>query len=75
MDSDNELISKCLDCLIDKFGYIETVRFISQIRNQPSEPADFRKELYKGMTLDEMLEAAAEYERENPPKFKNAVII
>ena len=41
-------------------------RFISAVIKESSNYTEFRKTLFKGMTLDQIVEEASAYDEENP---------
>ena len=61
-----ELLDRGMKCLRDGLGDIESEEFISIIIRERFDYTKWRENLYDGMSMEELLDAAAEYEREHP---------
>ncbi|MCL2605644.1 MAG: hypothetical protein FWD90_14345 [Defluviitaleaceae bacterium] len=46
--------------LVECFGHIQTERFISLIIKEPFDYTEWRKDLYEGMTVEELSKKAME---------------
>ena len=58
-----EIIERGYNCLFEHLGTIETEQFISYILSERFDYTKWRREYFKDMTLDEFLDAAADYEK------------
>ncbi len=65
MISDEELITKCLDCLMDNVGVIETEKFVSLIWHERDKYNAWKKE-YDNMSDEEWLAGLNEYIKNHP---------
>ena len=61
-----ELLDRGMKCLRDGLGDIDSEEFISIIIRERFDYTKWRENLYDGMSMEELLDAAAEYEREHP---------
>ena len=61
-----ELLDRGMKCLRDGLGDIDPEEFISIIIRERFDYTKWRENLYDGMSMEELLDAAAEYEREHP---------
>ena len=59
--NDTVLSHSAVKCLIDKFGIVDTERFISLIIKEPFDYTEWQRDLYDGMTGKEILRAASEW--------------
>ena len=50
--------------LVDKFGIIETERFISSIKKDPMDYTQWRKKLYESMSAEEVSAKAMAYQKQ-----------
>ncbi|MCQ2085338.1 MAG: hypothetical protein MJZ21_04240 [archaeon] len=75
METNKDLMTKCINCLNENFGTAETERFISLIKATGTGFTVSRDDLYKGMTLDQMLETAKQYVEANPLQYEKATIL
>lgn len=66
MDSTMEIMSRGMNCLIRQLGVVETEKFISIINREKFDYTKWQQDLFEGMTLEEINEAAAEYSKKNP---------
>lgn len=66
MSGDIELMSRGIDCLLEKLGVVETERFISVINRERFDYTKWQKRRFDRMDADEFHDAAVEYSRENP---------
>jgi hypothetical protein len=53
-------------CLIDALGEVGAERFITQIIREPFDYTKWQKNLFAGMSVDEISAAAARHCEENP---------
>jgi hypothetical protein len=57
-----------MKCLRDKLGIIETEIFITAIKDDDFDYTEWRRDnLFVGMSLEEMLDEASEFERDHRP--------
>ena len=68
MYTTTELMSLGMDCLVEKLGMVNAERFISAVIKESSNYTEFRKTLFGGMTLDQIVEEASAFDKENPFK-------
>lgn len=65
--TNEELVAKGINCLIENLGYIEAGEFLNQIASNSNENADYtewrRENLYKDMSDEEIITGAIEYEK------------
>jgi hypothetical protein len=66
MYSDSENAARCIGILKDAVGTADTERFISYIVKESSDYTLWRRRIFDDMTLEEVLDNAAEYAREHP---------
>jgi hypothetical protein len=68
MKSDTFIMVEGTTALIEKLGIIEAERYISNLRNtEPFDYTEWRQEnLWKGMSAEDILLAAAEFDKNNP---------
>lgn len=63
--TNEELVTKGINCLIDNLGYIEAGEFLNQIAEDDNKIYDYtewrRENLFKGMTDEEIIAGAIEY--------------
>lgn len=52
-------------CLIENFGIVETERFISLITKEPFDYTEWQKDLFCGMSVEELFGAAASWKESN----------
>lgn len=69
--SSTELMSIGMDHLVRKLGQVDTERFISAVIREPSDYTKSRGLLFDDMSVDQVLEEAAEYESEHPSEVPN----
>ena len=63
------LMSSGMKCLVDKLGIVEAEMFISVIREDTFDYTEWRQEyLWKDMSLDEILQLAANREKQRKKK-------
>ena len=66
MNTSTEIMAKGMDCLIRELGYVEAEIFISTVNHEQLDYTEWRKNLFEGMTLEELNAAAADYDRKHP---------
>lgn len=66
MDSTMEIMNKGINCLIRQLGVVETEKFISIINREKFDYTKWQQNLFEGMTLEEINEAAAAFAKKNP---------
>ena len=70
MKSSAEILNIGTKCLIDNLGNIEAEEYIAAIQRERFDYTEWRKNLFDGMSLSEVNEAAAEYGAKHPFKGK-----
>ena len=68
------IMRKGMKALESQLGIIEIEQFISVVNREKSNYTEWRKTLFDDMTIEEFSEAAAEYDRQHPSKFKRKQI-
>ena len=66
MMSNAELMDKGISCLIENLGTVDTERFISVLNKEKFDYTKWQRDCFDDMTLDELNELAAEYDRTHP---------
>ena len=66
----DSIMRKGLTALESQLGIIEIEQFISTVNREKNNYTEWRKTLFDDMTVEEFSEAAAEYDRQHPSKFK-----
>ena len=61
-----ELMDIGMDHLIRRFGMADAERFISAVISERTDYTEFRKILFEGMSLEQILDEASDYERHRP---------
>lgn len=56
------------ECLIEKLGYVDAQRFIVEIKRDSFDYTKWHRNLFEGMTVDEIIEEAAAFEEAHPHK-------
>lgn len=64
--NDTTILSRGMDCLIQHLGDVEAERFIMQIIREPFDYTKWQRGLFKGMSLEDIGNEAAEYCKNNP---------
>ena len=60
------LLNKGMRCLTSELGLVEAERFISLLLREPFDYTEWRKDnLFVGMSLDEIIDEADKYCKEN----------
>lgn len=60
------LMDKGMKCLIQSLGEVNAERFLSLIIREPFDYTKWQRDLFKGMSVEEISNAAVEYCKENP---------
>ena len=63
-----EVLDRGINCLLEKLGVVETERFIAIISREKNDYTRWRRTLFGDAGVDEINEAAAAYDRDNPFK-------
>ena len=66
MYSDSENAARCMDILKDAVGTVDMERFISYVIRESSDYTLWRRQIYDDMTVDEVLDNAAECAKKHP---------
>ena len=61
--TDTVLSQSAVKCLVDKFGIVDTERFISLINKERFDYTEWQRDLFEGMTAKEILRAASEWKK------------
>ena len=62
MRTDNALQYEAMNVLIDAFGVVEAERFICMIKRDTFDYTEWRRDLWKDMTIEEVFTEAAAHE-------------
>jgi hypothetical protein len=66
------IMSRGMNCLLEKLGVLETEIFISHLLREPFDYTKWRRDnLYDNMSLHELNQKAAQYAKDHP--FKKSV--
>jgi hypothetical protein len=61
------IMNEGMRCLVEKLGALETEVFISHLLREPFDYTEWRRDnLFADMSLHEINQAAAEYDKQNP---------
>ncbi len=66
MTGDIEIMSRGINCLLEKLGVVETERFIVVINREKFDYTKWQRQRFDNMTSDEFNKAAVAYSKENP---------
>ena len=66
MYTTTELMSLGMNCLVERFGVVDAERFITAVIRESSDYSKFRKTLFEGKTLEQIVDDAAEFDQEHP---------
>ena len=66
--TDTVLTQSAVKHLIDKFGIVDTERFISIINKERFDYTEWQRDLYADMTTDEIFTAASEWAKKEDSK-------
>ena len=67
MTNSTVLLDRGMRCLTSELGLVEAERFISLLLREPFDYTEWRKDnLFVGMSLDEIIDEADKYCKENP---------
>jgi len=64
MKSEIALRNEAMDILIKKLGLVDAERFISLIKRDTFDYTEWRRDLYKDMTIDEIFDEATEFQKQ-----------
>jgi len=64
MKSEIELRSEAKEILIEKLGLVDAERFISLIKRDKFDYTEWRMDLYKNMSIDEIYNKATEFQKQ-----------
>lgn len=65
-NSSIELLNKGMKCLVKQLGVVEAEKFIAIVHKEKFDYTKWQKTLFDDMMVDEMLNAAAAFDREHP---------
>jgi len=63
MRTDNIVRVDAINILLENLGEVDTERFISMIKRDTFDYTEWRRDLFKGKSIDEIHAMATEYER------------
>jgi hypothetical protein len=66
MRNTNAIMKDGITCLLGKLGALETEIFISHLLREPFDYTEWQREYFADVTLDDFLEKAMQYDKENP---------
>ncbi|MCM1056186.1 MAG: hypothetical protein NC517_01045 [Firmicutes bacterium] len=66
MTGDIEIMSRGINCLLEKLGVVETERFIAVINREKFDYTKWQRQQFDNVSSDEFNEAAVAYSKENP---------
>jgi hypothetical protein len=66
--TDTVLSQNAVKCLVDKFGIVDTQRFISLINKERFDYTEWQRDLYNDMTAEELFTAASEWHKKETAK-------
>ena len=61
-----ELMDIGMNHLIRRFGMADAERFISAVISERTDYTEFRKILFEGMSLEQILDEASDFDRDHP---------
>jgi hypothetical protein len=61
--TDTVLSQSAVKYLVDKFGIVDTERFLSLINKERFDYTEWQRDLFDGMTAKEILRAASEWKK------------
>ncbi|MCL2350942.1 MAG: hypothetical protein FWC55_00260 [Firmicutes bacterium] len=64
--NDTILMDKGMKCLIETLGEVGAERFITKLIREPFDYTKWQRDLFEGMTIEEISRDAAEYCKANP---------
>ncbi len=62
-----------MKCLLEKLGVVETEQFISSIIREKFDYTTWQRQRFDDMSLDEINDAAIDYEKDHPINIKSIV--
>lgn len=66
MASDIEIMSRGINCLLEKLGVVETERFIAVINREKFDYTKWQQERFDDMSSEEFNKEAVSYSKANP---------
>jgi len=60
------LLTEGMKCLIQNLGEVNAERFITQVIREPFDYTKWQRDLFPGMSIEEISSAAASYCEKNP---------
>ena len=63
-----DILDRGMACLFRNLGIIETERFISTLMRERFDYTEWRRTYFADAAVDELLDKAAAYDRDNPIK-------
>jgi len=64
MKSEIALRSEAMEILIERLGLVDAERFISLIKRDTFDYTEWRRDLYKTMSIDEIYNKATEFQKQ-----------
>lgn len=74
MITDIDIMDRGFACLIRELGIVEAETFISMLKNERFDYTKWRQDKFDNMTLEEIGQTAADYEKTHPFKGKGKII-
>ena len=64
----SEMYRLGIDCLVDRFGIVNTEKFLAAVKTNNSDYTKWRQNMFDGMTVDEFDRSVIEYGKAHPRK-------
>jgi len=64
--SDTIIMEKGMRSLVDSLGEVDAERFITRLIREPFDYTKWQRNLFEGMSIEEISKAATEYCKTNP---------
>ena len=64
MKTETVLKAEVMELLLNTFGVLETERFIASVKNNNFDYTEWRRNIWKDKTIDEIHKMATEFEKE-----------
>lgn len=74
MITDIDIMDRGIACLIRELGIVEAETFVSILKNERFDYTKWRQDKFDDMTLKELGQAAADYEKAHPFNGKAKII-
>ncbi|MDR3291544.1 MAG: hypothetical protein LBT10_05265 [Methanobrevibacter sp.] len=67
MKSEILIRNEAMNILVKKLGLVDAERFIASIKRDNFDYTEWRRDLYKNMTIDEIYNEASEFQKQKKP--------